>query len=97
MSEKADASALLLWAMLEASVNGRSLIGTPGVRDPEAPCEQFSPGRNAGLCETDGHYLCDECSECVPRCFNCKRVPRYCECNDDRLVAMGPELTPGDW
>lgn len=38
-------------------------IGAPGLRDRDAPCFDFEPGAPAGDCETDGHYLCDECVE----------------------------------
>lgn len=42
-------------------------LGTPGVRDPDAPCEGFDPNKSTrnlllrGTCDTDGHYLCHEC------------------------------------
>jgi len=38
-------------------------FGAPGVRDPEFPCDQFDPGMPeiGNTCETDGHYLCQEC------------------------------------
>lgn len=46
-------------------------FGLPGVRDSKAPCEGFEPvvrKRVLGVvqpawedCDTDGHYLCDEC------------------------------------
>ena len=43
-------------------------FGAAGVRDPDYPCSAFDPlddgvkpdGR--GDCESDGHYLCRECS-----------------------------------
>ncbi|MBP7292429.1 MAG: hypothetical protein KBB21_37720, partial [Nannocystaceae bacterium] len=36
--------------------------GTPGVRDPDHPCDMFSPGKPTnGGCQGDGHYLCGEC------------------------------------
>jgi hypothetical protein len=38
-------------------------IGTPGVRDKDAPCQEFQPGIPLGNCETDGHYLCAECTK----------------------------------
>jgi hypothetical protein len=56
--------ALFEWAVLEATVNGRSCVGMPGVRDPEYPCEAFAPGEPGyGRCDTDGHYMCMECKE----------------------------------
>ncbi len=37
-------------------------IGVAGVRDPEHPCGEFSPGTPTnGGCEGDGHYLCQRC------------------------------------
>ena len=56
------------WAVLEAAVNGRPVIGMPGVRDPEYPCEEFD-GRGYdgnGRCDSDGHYVCVECSHLAP-------------------------------
>lgn len=66
---------LIRWNELVAEVNGVTTIGQAGVRDPEYPCEAFRPvGRafeqvteadiHAGnTCETDGHYMCTECTE----------------------------------
>lgn len=40
-------------------------VGVPGNRDPEFPCESYSPRPikpgDWGNCEGDGHYLCHEC------------------------------------
>lgn len=38
-------------------------LEAPGVRDPEAPCEEFAPGEpdTGSKCDTDGHYLCMKC------------------------------------
>lgn len=40
-------------------------IGIKGVRDPLAPCERFNPREprleDIADCETDGHYLCNQC------------------------------------
>lgn len=38
--------------------------GTHGVRDPDAPCEDYTPGEPTSWarCEGDGHYLCKGCS-----------------------------------
>lgn len=58
-------SALEQWRWLEAELNGRELVGMRGVRDPESPCDGFD-GRGFdghGRCDSDGHYLCVECSE----------------------------------
>lgn len=56
------------WSELVASVNGRTTLGQVGVRDPEHPCDVFD-GRGfdgSGDCYSDGHYLCDECSQLAP-------------------------------
>ena len=47
-------------------------VGTPGLRDRDAPCFAFEPGQPSGDCETDGHYLCHECQEMgtQPEWFN---------------------------
>lgn len=44
---------------------GEKPHGVPGNRDPKAPCSAYAPrplrlGEWAD-CDTDGHYLCDEC------------------------------------
>jgi hypothetical protein len=37
-------------------------VGSPGVRDPEFPCGEFSPGApTGGGCQGDGHHLCGQC------------------------------------
>lgn len=59
-------NALDRWRWLVEEVNGRRAFGMPGVRDPDAPCDAFAPGKPAGKCETDGHYMCDECSNRAP-------------------------------
>jgi hypothetical protein len=39
-------------------------VGVRGIRDPDCPCTEFLPGPpdRFGNCETDGHYMCRECS-----------------------------------
>lgn len=61
-------SSIARWAELEAAVNGRVLVGMEGVRDPDFRCEGFrradqepKDARSARDCDTDGHYLCDDC------------------------------------
>lgn len=63
----------MAWLELEASVNGRTLFGQRGVRDPDNPCEGFEPvvgidwlgcqltADGNGTCQSDGHYLCLGC------------------------------------
>ena len=46
-----------------ATVAEDTPLGTPGVRDPDHPCDMFSPGKPTnGGCQGDGHHLCGECS-----------------------------------
>lgn len=57
------------WDHLAEILNGRpGRLGTPGVRDPDGICEVFD-GQGydgSGRCQSDGHYLCVECSELAP-------------------------------
>jgi hypothetical protein len=68
-------------------------VGERWLRDPDAPCEAFEPGTpGSGDCETDGHYLCEKCSEmslsalredCVelsPGSRDCGRSRGGCNC-----------------
>lgn len=75
-----DESALQRFSWLVHEVNGRSVVGMPGVRDPEHPCEAFSPGKPGGTCLTDGHYLCDECAERKTCETGCGERPMHCTC-----------------
>ena len=56
--------ALDRWIWLVAELNGRGVVGAPGVRDPEHPCKQFDTGSTIASadCDGDGHYLCRECA-----------------------------------
>ena len=67
------------WSELVANVNGRSLFGSEGVRDPNNRCDAFAIGKPAGDCLTDGHYLCNECVERAT-CHGCGKRPMSCEC-----------------
>ncbi len=45
----------------------KMLVGVPGIRDPENRCPMYAPrkrrrGDSPAECETDGHYLCNECA-----------------------------------
>jgi hypothetical protein len=57
------------WQQLVEEVNGRpGILGAVGVRDPEGVCEAFD-GKGydgTGRCDSDGHYLCTECSHLSP-------------------------------
>lgn len=69
--------------MLVAYVNDRRIVGMPGVRDPDNVCEGFDPGTPAGTeCMTDGHYLCDECTERASCECGCGHRPGWCQCED---------------
>lgn len=58
------------------------VIGSAGVRDPDFPCDGFSPGEPDGDCQTDGHYLCHEC-ENAELCETCGQIDDRCECLPD--------------
>jgi hypothetical protein len=57
-------------------------FGARGVRDPDANCEAFEPGspRPNGDCQTDGHYLCDECVHRASCPRGCGGRPSQCKC-----------------
>lgn len=73
------------WASLVAQING-NLVGAEGVRDPEFPCDAFVPGKPEGDCETDGHYMCDECTR-MKLCECGRYRPSACEseCQERRI------------
>jgi hypothetical protein len=75
-----SADPLTRFSWLVHEVNGRQTMGMPGVRDPENPCEAFRTGRPDGDCGTDGHYLCDECSERATCADGCGNRPMHCDC-----------------
>jgi hypothetical protein len=79
-----DGDRATLGERLEAARRGRlqSFFGAPGVRDPEAPCEEFVPGTPDGNCGTDGHYMCHEC-EHAQLCEDCGQSDARCECEGD--------------
>lgn len=89
--------ALARWGVLVAYVNDRPIMGMPGVRDPEYPCEGFSPGEPErhgwGACETDGHYMCDECTERASCDCGCGNRPSQCACLDCGLSGTCVEMT----
>jgi hypothetical protein len=55
------------------------LFGQAGVRDPDHPCDDFSPGEPRGQCMTDGHYMCLEC-EHAELCDGCGHIEARCKC-----------------
>lgn len=68
-------SVLQRWNELYAHANGRTTLGEVGVRDPEYPCSEFDASGYDGYgnCQSDGHYLCTECSKLS------KSAPRFSE------------------
>lgn len=56
------------WNELVAFVNGRTLFGQVGVRDPDNPCDSYDAAGYNGLgsCMSDGHYECANCSWLSP-------------------------------
>ena len=69
------------WSWLVAEVNGRGVVGMPGVRDPENICDEFYPGepQENNSCDGDGHYMCSECSK-LKVCGACGERTDFCEC-----------------
>lgn len=53
-----------------------------GVRDPEHPCTSFVLGEPepVATCETDGHYICDECVHRKTCSTGCGQRPSLCTC-----------------
>lgn len=77
------------WAELVATANGRTLVGMAGVRAPGEECEGFSPGEPGfGDCDTDGHYMCVECSCISKRALRRRR---------DQCEACGKPLVRGPY
>lgn len=87
-------NALSRWAVLFAAVNGRGAIGMREVRDPDSPCDAFLTKEQlheeldcAAVssfppptdCESDGHYLCEDCVRLSPR-ERARREGRCTEC-----------------
>lgn len=68
-------------------------VGThvDGVRDPENPCTSFKLGKptDRGTCLTDGHYVCDDCTERAT-CEGCGFRPSDCHCPGGQY---GPDIT----
>lgn len=68
-------ASLIAWGELIENLNGRTHLGQIGVRDPEYVCEEFDRQHYDGFghCDSDGHYLCVECSHLSPE------APRFLE------------------
>jgi len=70
---------LLSAAKVHLAVVTQTGLHVDGIRDPSAPCTAFVTGDPAGTCQTDGHYICDECIERAT-CSGCGERPSRCEC-----------------
>lgn len=53
-------------------------------RDADNPCDGFKRGKPQprAQCDTDGHYMCDECEE-RKTCNGCGERPSRCECPEE--------------
>ena len=67
------------------------VFGRAGDRDPDAPCDDFTPGEPNGSCSTDGHYMCLEC-EHADLCEGCGNIEARCECPPEPMLHELPEL-----
>lgn len=84
-----------IWRALVSEINGgRIPDGEPGIRDVDAPCDDFVPAGKPwqdaagdGACDTDGHYVCRECVHISQRELRRRR---------DQCEDSGGPLTPGD-
>lgn len=87
-------AALQRWGNLVAELNGKPTIGVIGVRDSDNPCDGFDGGEPGphGKCDTDGHYMCNECSERKTCTTGCGQRPMSCECKEcDVCREMGSD------
>ena len=77
-------NAMERWGAMVDAVNGRTRFGAAGVRDPDYRCSAFEPGdpRPNGECQTDGHYMCDECIHRDTCEHGCGKRVNNCECPD---------------
>ena len=57
------------------------------IRDPNAPCESFRLGAPEphATCQTDGHYVCDDCVSRASCARGCGKRPSQCECAEEAL------------
>lgn len=75
------------WARLVAEINDQPKVGQPGVRDVDAPCDEYLPTGDPGpdwlglrvtpsgygSCDSDGHYLCVGCQHVSQRSIDERR------------------------
>jgi hypothetical protein len=80
------------WRSFIAELHGLALVGTPGVRDVDAPCDAFEPGTpGQGSCQTDGHYMCVECVHIDLLTLRARRDE--CGTCGTKLIAVGRRST----
>ena len=87
------------WRGLVHELNGRPIDGTDGIRDVDAPCEEFrsehTPRTNpgSGRCDTDGHYLCVECPHISLEAIRGRR-DECAECGGKLELRHEHQITP---
>lgn len=86
---------LLAWHELTENVNGRTVLGQAGVRDPDGACEEFDGAGydGSGSCSSDGHYLCAECSHLSPTAPRFEEYGRDGRADRLRLYWSRPRAT----
>ncbi len=83
--EIADAESALQEKRIRLAVLSHEGFGQTGIRDPDNICTAFvegKPSMHGGDCDTDGHYLCDECERRKTCEGGCGYRPTGCECKD---------------
>lgn len=70
---------------------GRMRDGLDGVRDVDAPCVAFRNGTPRGECESDGHYICQECEHLSKR-----KTPVGRAVELDELLESGAQLSKSE-
>lgn len=51
----------MIFLELSWMIDGFIPDGVPGIRSVDHPCSAFTPGVPRGTCDSDGHYICQEC------------------------------------
>lgn len=87
--------ALHRWNALVAELNGRPLVGTPGIRDVDHPCEEYDgKGYNGrGECMSDGHYECNRCSRLSPLAYRFTEYGAAGRLDRIRLLRLARRVT----
>lgn len=95
-AELAEAEAQAEKARLRVLLLTTDRTHVNGVRDPEHPCTSFVLGEPEpfATCETDGHYICDECVHRKTCPTGCGQRPSQCACKwCDVCRSMGDECS----